>query len=397
MKPSDERLKVLVIGGGIGGLSAGIALKQAGFEVELFERAPAIREVGAGISIWPNAVHVLDELGVGARIRALGVSVGDGEVSTSQGRTLIALSMAEIEAHCGAPVLMVHRAALIDALREGFGAKGLNLGCELVSVEQRGERVHATFANGRTAEGDLLIGADGLRSAVRARVFPAAHARYCGYAGLRAVIPRPPSVTKTKEIWGRGARFGQVPLVDGRLYWFTSWNAPEGETLTPDQRRERAFSVFRGWIAPVEELIRSTDPALLLHDDVRELSGLHTWVDGRIALLGDAAHAMTPNLGQGGCSSIEDAYVLARCLANFRARCLANFRGVEDALDRYVRLRRPRVASIVRDSRTFGFFGQLENDLARRVRDAITIATKGRYGRGVVMKYAATRPHELLA
>lgn len=389
MKPADEQLKVLVIGGGIGGLCAGIALKQAGFEVELFERAPAIREVGAGISIWPNAVHVLDELGVGARVRALGVSVGDGEVSTSDGRTLIALSMAEIEAACGAPVLMVHRAALIDALRDGFGTDGLSLGCELVSVEQRGERVHATFANGRTAEGDLLVGADGLRSAVRARVFPAAQARYCGYAGLRAVIPRPANVTKTKEIWGRGARFGQVPLVDGRLYWFTSWNVPEGEVLTPDQRRERALSVFRGWIAPVEELIRSTDPALLLHDDVRELSGLHTWVDGRIALLGDAAHAMTPNLGQGGCSSIEDAFVLARCLADDAAIAIA--------LDRYEKLRRPRVASIVRDSRAFGFFGQLENDLARRVRDAITIGTKGRYGRGVVLKYAATRPHELLA
>lgn len=382
-------MKVLVIGGGIGGLSAGIALKQAGFEALVFERAPAIREVGAGISIWPNAVHVLDELGVGARVRALGVSVGDGQVANSQGRTLIALSMAEIEAECGAPVLMVHRAALIDALREGFGTDGLNLGHELVGVEQRGERVLATFANGRTAEGDVLIGADGLRSAVRARVFPAAHARYCGYSGLRAVIPRPPSVTATKEIWGRGARFGHIPLVDGRLYWFTSWNAPEGEALSADQRRERALSVFRGWIPPVEELIRSTDPALLLHDDVRELTGLHTWVDGRIVLLGDAAHAMTPNLGQGGCSSIEDAFVLARCLAEDAA--------VANALDRFEKLRRARVAGIVRDSRAFGFFGQLENGLARRVRDAITVATKGSYGRGVVLKYAATRPNELLA
>ncbi len=264
----------------------------------------------------------------------------------------------------------------------------MNLGCELVGVEQRGERVHATFANGRTAEGDLLVGADGLRSAVRTRVFPAAHARYCGYAGLRAVIPCPPSVTKTKEIWGRGARFGQVPLVDGRLYWFTTWNAPEGEVLSPEQRRERALEVFRGWITPVEELIRSTDPASMLHDDVRELTGLHTWVDGRVVLLGDAAHAMTPNLGQGGCSSIEDAFVLARCLAEDAA--------VANALDRYERLRRPRVARIVRDSRMFGSFGQLENGLARRVRDAITVATKGRYGRDVVLKYAATRPHELL-
>jgi 2-polyprenyl-6-methoxyphenol hydroxylase-like FAD-dependent oxidoreductase len=383
---------VLVIGGGIGGLTAGIALRRAGFDVELFERAPAIREVGAGISLWPNALHVLDEMGVGASVRRLGRSIGDGEVVTSSGRILIELSMAAIEAHCGAPVLMLHRASLIEALRmgfgEGFGERGLHLGHELAHVEQRGERVLATFTNGAVFEGDLLVAADGLRSAVRAQVFPAARAEYQGYAGLRAVIPCPPSVTKTREIWGRGARFGHIPLVDGRLYWFTSWNAPEAEVLTPDQRRQRALDTFRGWIAPVEELIRATEPSALLHDDVRELVGLHTWVDGRIVLLGDAAHAMTPNLGQGGCTSIEDAYVLARCLADESA--------VANALDRYVRLRRPRVASITRDSRQFGFFGQLESGLARGVRDAITIATKGSFGRGVVLKYAGTRPTELL-
>ncbi len=393
-------MKALVIGGGIGGLTTGIALRRAGFEVEVFERAPAIREVGAGISIWPNALHVLDEMGVGARVRALGTTQGDGAVVTWQGRTLIQISMAQIATHSGAPVLMLHRAALIEVLRtafieeqrDNFGTHGLlhalHLGHELQDVSQHGERVHATFANGVHAEGDLLVAADGWRSAVRTCVFPTANARYCGYAGLRAVIPCPPNVTTTKEIWGRGARFGHIPLVDGRLYWFTSWNAPEGEVLSPEQRRERALEVFRGWIAPVEDLIRATDPALLLHDDVRELTGLHTWVDGRIVLLGDAAHAMTPNLGQGGCASIEDAYVLARCLADDTA--------IANALDRYQKLRRPRVASMVRDSRAFGAFGQLENGLARKLRDAITVATKGSFGRDVVLKYAATRPHELL-
>ncbi len=380
-------MRALVVGGGIGGLTAGIALRQVGFDVDLYERAPAIREVGAGISLWPNALHVLDAIGVGARVRALGHAQGDGRLLTSSGKTLIEMSMSVIEQAGGAPVLMLHRASLIEALRAGFDGR-VHLGRELADVEQVGDRVRASFTNGATAEGDVLVGADGWRSAVRARIFPGAPAEYVGYSGLRGVVARPASVTRTSESWGRGARFGLIPLVDGRLYWFAVWNAPEGEVLTPAERHERALRTFRGWHAPIEEVIRATDPAAILHDDVREIVDLPTWVHGRIALLGDAAHAMTPNLGQGRCAAIEDAYVLARCLANFTQ--------VEDALDRYVRLRRPRVTAIVRDSRAFGFFGQLENGLARGLRDAITVATKGRYGREVVLRYARTRPHELL-
>jgi len=380
-------VKVLVIGGGIGGLSAGIALRRVGFDVELFERAPAIREVGAGISLWPNALHVLDAIGVGARVRAFGHAQGDGRLMTSSGRTLIDMSISVIESAGGAPVLMLHRASLIEALRAGFEGP-VRLGHELVDVARIGDRVRATFANGVTAEGDVLVGADGWRSAVRARIFPAARAEYVGYSGLRAVVACPASVTRTSESWGKGARFGLVPLVDGRLYWFAVWNAPEGEVLSAAERRERALATFRGWHAPIEDVIRATDPAALLHDDVRELVDLPTWIHGRVALLGDAAHAMTPNLGQGGCAAIEDAYVLAHCLSRSHP--------VEDALDRYVRLRRPRVTNITRDSRAFGVFGQLENALARRMRDAITVATKGRHGRDVVLRYARTRPVELL-
>ncbi len=380
-------MKALVIGGGIGGLSAGIALRQAGSDVELFERAPAIREVGAGISLWPNALDVLDAIGVGARVRALGHAQGDGRLMTSSGKTLIDMSMSVIEEAGGAPVLMLHRASLIDALRAGFEGP-VRLGHELADVRQVRDRVRATFTNGATAEGDVLIGADGWRSAVRARIFPGARPEFVGYSGLRAVVACPAGVTQTSESWGKGVRFGLIPLVDGRLYWFAAWNAPEGEVLSPDERRARALHTFRGWHAPIEDVIRATDPTAILHDDVRELVDLPTWVHGRVALLGDAAHAMTPNLGQGGCSAIEDAYVLARCLSETQP--------VEDALDRYVRLRRPRVTNITRDSRAFGFFGQLENALARRVRDAITVATKGRYGREVVLRYARTRPEELL-
>jgi FAD-dependent urate hydroxylase len=173
-------VKALVVGGGIGGLTAGIALRRAGVEVELYERAPAIGEVGAGISMWPNAIRVLDELGVGERVRALGCSQGDGAIRTADGRTMLAVSMTAIERECGAPVVMLHRAALIEALRQGFRGHGLHLGCELVDVEQDQHAVRARFANGMRAEGDVLIGADGWRSVVRAQTVPGARAVYTG-------------------------------------------------------------------------------------------------------------------------------------------------------------------------------------------------------------------------
>lgn len=141
-------MRAVVVGGGIGGLTAGIALRRAGIEVELYERAPAISEVGAGISMWPYAIRVLDELGVGAAVRALGGSQQDGAIRTARGRTMLAVSMAEIERICGAPVVMLHRAALIEALRRGLGDRGLHLGSELVEIEQDERGVRAKFADG---------------------------------------------------------------------------------------------------------------------------------------------------------------------------------------------------------------------------------------------------------
>jgi 2-polyprenyl-6-methoxyphenol hydroxylase-like FAD-dependent oxidoreductase len=374
-------VKALVVGGGIGGLAAGIALRRAGVEVELFERAPAIREVGAGISLWPNAIRVLDALGVGGRVRAAGTLQMEGAVRDPRGRPLIEVSLRELERRSGGPTVMLHRSDLIEALRAEFGPRGLHLGAELTGLEPLGPRVRARFAGRGEAEGDLLVGADGLRSAVRAQVFPAARAVYAGYTCLRGVVRLAPQPALCGESWGPGARFGLVPLGDGRWYWWATWNAPEGALLAPHERKERALSTFRGWHAPIEQLIGATPAEEILHDDLRELAGLAGWVRGRVALLGDAAHAMTPNLGQGACQALEDALVLAGCLERERA--------VEDALERYARLRRPRAESALRDSRRFGAFGQLASPLLCRARDALTIASRGRWGRGVILKYTA--------
>jgi 2-polyprenyl-6-methoxyphenol hydroxylase-like FAD-dependent oxidoreductase len=378
-------VKALVVGGGIGGLSAGIALARAGTAVEVFERAPEIREVGAGISLWPNAVRVLDALGVGAALRAQGTLQMEGAVRDPRGRVLLAVSLRDLERESGGPTILLHRGTLVGILRDALlslsGRASLRLAAQFVGLEQRGRRVVARFADGSVAEGDLLVGADGLRSAVRAATFPAARPVYAGYTCLRGLARLESPVDLCGETWGPGARFGFVPLGDGRWYWWATWNAPEGEPLEPEQRKRAALDAFRGWHAPIEELIQRTDPDAILHDDLRELAHLPWWVRGRVALLGDAAHAMTPNLGQGACQAIEDAAVLSRCLATGAP--------VEDALDLYVRLRRPRALAAQRDSRSFGTFGQLASPLLCHIRDALTRATRGRWGRSVILKYTA--------
>jgi 2-polyprenyl-6-methoxyphenol hydroxylase-like FAD-dependent oxidoreductase len=278
---------------------------------------------------------------------------------------------------------MLHRAALIDALRAAFGTRGLHLGAELVDLDQDGERVRVRFASGEQAEGDVLVGADGLRSRVRDLTMPGTWTRYAGYGCLRAVVAGVPTDV-TGETWGRGARFGIAALADGRAYWYTTWNTPEGARLRPSERKERALALHRGWHAPIEAVIRATEPEAILHDDLREVVALPSWVHHRVALLGDAAHAMTPNLGQGACMAMEDAWVLARMLGGDAS--------VLDALDRYAHARRPRVAAVARDSRLFGFYGQLANPFLCEVRDFIAAKSKGRWGRETVVKYARWLP-----
>lgn len=184
-------MKAIVIGGGIGGLTAAIALRRANIDVEVWERAPAVREVGAGVSLWANAVKALDQIGAGAALRQQGEKQGSGGLRTQHGTTLSQVSLDELEKICGAPTVFIHRAELIKFLYEQAGRECVRLGAELASFEQNESGVTALFADGRETRGELLIGADGLRSRVRQTLFPGSKARYAGYTCLRAITKYP--------------------------------------------------------------------------------------------------------------------------------------------------------------------------------------------------------------
>jgi FAD-dependent urate hydroxylase len=362
-------MHVLIAGAGIGGLATAIALRQAGIDVEVFERAPALLEVGAGISLWPNAVKVLDRLGVGAPIRAASVTAYRGGIHDWRGRLLAPADSDEIVREFGAPTLIVHRADLLDALYQAAGPERVRLGAQVQRFTQDDDGVDVCLSGGTTVRGNVLIGADGIRSAVRAQLFPQVQPRDARQATWRGITPfaAPPDATFWGETWGAGTRFGALPIAGDRVYWFAVRNAAAG---TPDNaagHKAEITRLFGAWHAPIPQLIAATPESAILANEIYDLPPMQSWTHKRVTLLGDAAHATTPNLGQGGCQAIEDAIVLARALHEIG--------DVEAALRAYEAQRIGRANMITELSRRVGIMAQWTHPAACWLRNTLATAT----------------------
>ena len=359
IQESSKPKRALIVGGGIGGLAAAIALRQIGMEVQVFERAAEIREVGAGLLVGENALHALERIGLAEQIRALGVPNAGSALRSWRGETLIGVDPHDMASR----LVIVHRADLLGVLRAALPDHVVTLGASVTSVLQDAAGVTLRLADGRSARGDVLIGADGLHSVVRANLFGQEPPRYAGYTSWRGVVPFDGTGLVVCESFGRGARFGMAPLRGGRVYWYATQSAPAGARPPVGGWKPMLLKQFRGWHAPIEALIAATDAAQILHLDIHDRPPLRHWSDGRITLLGDAAHPMTPNLGQGACQALEDAVVLAQHL-----------QAVPDpiaGLRAYETTRIPRTASIVRQARMIGAVGQWANPLACMLRDTL--------------------------
>ncbi|MEU3562364.1 MULTISPECIES: FAD-dependent monooxygenase [unclassified Kitasatospora] len=355
----------VVVGGGIGGLASAIGLRLAGWDVTVVERSDVLEDAGAGISLAANGMRALAALGVGEAVEAAARRQYTGGTRTPDGRRLAAMDGAALERELGAPIVGIRRAALHRVLREALPAATLIVGSEVTEVDTtRPFRVRAGFG-GTTLEADLLVAADGVNSRLRRRLFPDhPGAAYSGSTVLRAITERPVDGLKAdfELTWGHGAEFGHIAFPDGTAEWHAVLNAPAGvryrDPLAEVRRR------FARWHEPIPSLLTATRPEAVLHHDVNELATpLPSYVSGRIALLGDAAHAMTPHLGQGACQALEDAVTLAAALTGTRT--------VEGALARYDAARRPRSQTVARDARRAGRMGQqLAHPLAVGLRNA---------------------------
>ena len=364
-------MQAVIIGGGIGGLAAAVALRRVGVESRVLERADSIREIGAGLSLWSNAVNALRELGVAAKVTDSASLIERDSVRTPAGRVLTVTEFGEISRKAGAPCICVRRAVLQRILLDELPTAWVRTGARCVGFEDS----TAILDNGERINADLLMGADGISSVIRAGLHGAEPPRYAGYTCWRGILASDASLQGDAALpdnaallaAGAGSEFGLWPGGAGHLYWFFTKNAPQGTR----QSKADLVASCRNWAAPTPEVIEATPESAIMQNDIFDRPPLRWWGRGRVTLLGDAAHPTTPNLGQGACMALEDAVVLAHCLSTVRP--------VESALREYERLRIPRTGAIVRDSRRTGRILQLEQPALESVRDWFTGTSLGNY------------------
>ncbi|WP_284638049.1 FAD-dependent monooxygenase [Paenibacillus silviterrae] len=356
--PKNAVRKAIIIGAGIGGLSAAIALAQAGWDVEIYERAQALTGTGAGIVLAANAMRALHKLHADQEVRRLGAPVRQALIHSWNGSLLTRLPVEEQARRYGTYSYLIHRADLQASLVHSIPPHRLHLSHGLVRWEQHNTHVTAVFDNGVVVTADVLVGADGLHSSVRSQLpFPSGKLRYSGYTALRGIT----ELSRNRfslasgggfEAWGSGKRFGLSAIGQGRYFWFAAITSPEGTAPAASERRQWALEHFNGWMKPIQEVIASTDPDVILSHDIYDRPPLPGWSHGRVTLLGDAAHPMLPNLGQGGAQAMEDALELARCLSQDNP-------DIPEALKQYEGNRISRTTKVVRHSRRMARMVQL--------------------------------------
>jgi 2-polyprenyl-6-methoxyphenol hydroxylase-like FAD-dependent oxidoreductase len=355
--------RIVIIGGGIGGLTVALALEEFGFACEVFEQAPELLDVGAAIAIWPNAMRILERLQLADRILDRAGEMEEIRWLDQHGNLINRVAIWESREQRTSPAVALHRADLQSILLHALPPESINLGYSLVDYERSGEnRVIAKFANGQNIETGFLIGADGIHSDVRSQLLhdePPLDRGYTVWRGIAPFVPKLIPPATAIELHGRGKRFGIGPVGLGRVGWWAAANvAPPSHV--PHEKRAELLRLFAGWYAPVVELIEATPAASILETRAFDRLSSRKWGSDRITLLGDAIHPTTPNLGQGGCLAMEDALVLARCVQKYGV--------TNEALRKYESCRYRRTAAITSYSRYYGMVGQWENILARGLR-----------------------------
>ena len=373
------RARAVVIGAGIGGLAAAAGLCSAGWDVTACERATSLEPVGAALALAPNGLRALDAIGDADALRALAVTQEPG-IRRSDGRWLMRASAGRVIAdRFGDSVILLPRAALIDALAARIPDGVLHLGTEATLVESGEDGAARVATTAGELHADLVIAADGIRSAVRTALFrDHPGLRYAGFTTWRLLAGPVTGQVPMAETWGSGTVFGVMPLSDGRVYCYAAAPASPGERAG-DELAE-LVRIFGTWHAPIPELLAMAGPRDVLRHDVAELAApLPSFHRGRVALLGDAAHPMTPNLGQGACQALEDAAVLARLAAGTGPD------SVTVMLARYTAGRLPRTTDVVRWSRRAATMATWTSPLAVAFRNT-AMGLTGRLAPGAALR-----------
>jgi len=343
-------MRVIVAGAGFGGLTAAVGLVQRGWDVTVVERATELRPIGSGLAVAPNGLRALDTLGAGDAVRKLAAFQGDAAVTRSDGRVITRVDSEAVIRRFGDAVIPVTRSSVVDVLTASLPKEVFRLGVAATGVEVgTSSRPPRLVTDVGPLEADVIVAADGVNSLLRKALFPEhPGAVYSGITVWRLLVPTPAGDFLPGEVWGGGRVFGITPLADGRIYAYAADHAEPGITY-PDEKAE-LLRRFGDWHVPIPQLISAAVPETILHNDIYEIAEpLPAYHRGAVAILGDAAHAMTPHLGQGANQAMEDAVTLAALVGPAK-----DSEAVAAALTRYTALRAPRGADMVRRSHRMG-------------------------------------------
>lgn len=379
----------MVIGAGMGGMSAAAALKQQGIECEVFEAVENMRPVGAAISVWSNGVKCMNHIGMAKIMDDLGGPMHNMAYKDAQtDEYMTRFSLSPLVEAVGERPCPVSRADLQASMIDHWGRDKVQFGKRLTKVEETDAGVVASFDDGTTATGDFMIAADGIHSIVRNYVLGyQVDRRYAGYVNWNGLVEIDEAVAPADQwtVWvGEGKRVSVMPIADNRFYFFFDVPLEKGlkedaSTIKADLKR-----YFEGWAAPVQKLIELINPETTNRVEVHDIEPFPTLVKGKVALLGDAGHGTTPDIGQGGCAAMEDAVVLGQIFAQKPD-------SIEAALKEYEAKRAPRVKDLVLKARkrcnvthavdsmekTQAWYDELRNESGKHIMDGMAVTILG--------------------
>lgn len=350
----------IIMGGGIAGLSTAIALRRIGIEATVYEAAPEFKPVGAGITLAANAMKAYRILGLFDDLVAAGRPLTRMSIRAQKGGLL---SESRVDTLPGGLCnLAIHRAALHEVLLSQLDPGQVIAGKRSADILQEEGRYTVTFEDGTQTTSKHLIVAEGIHSLIRRKLLPQARIRYAGYTCWRGIAPNGDmGITDTSETWGANGRFGIVPIGNDQIYWFATKNAPAGSPVMKAYSNAELLDNYRSYHDPIGEVIRRTPPEYIFWNDIIDLEPMPRFAFDNLVFVGDAAHATTPNMGQGACQAIEDAIVLAQCLQQNAA--------VKEAFALFEQRRLKRVHWVVNQSHILGKIAQWENPLLRGLRN----------------------------
>lgn len=367
-------MKVTIIGAGIGGLTLAIALQKKGIEVEIFEAASVFGKVGAGIVLAINAMQIYERLGLAEELKKRGNCLEKMAMTTSNLNSMAGNELASFEAKYNLSNVAIHRATLHEVLLSELQQVSLHLNKKLKKVEESAAGIQLEFLDGSRHKADVVIGADGIHSSVRQSIFPEAKERFSKQFCWRGVVPfelEKGMNATMREAWGVGCRFGIVPIENNQVYWFAC--ASYRENAKKEFQKNNLSQLFSDFDPLVGQLINATPSAQINEAELSDLEILETWHKGKICLMGDAAHATTPNMGQGANQAIESAWVLADCLAKE-----ADYK---TAFESYQNIRQAKATQIVKMSWQIGKIAHLKNPILIAFRNLMVRMTPASIGR----------------